>query len=150
MLWDDRGDEDPSISEHLTTQQLLSLQQLIEDFRDVFNNEPGRTTLAEHRIETGSAKPVRQRPYRLPHAHRETVQKELTKTKNAGIIVPSSSEWASPTVLVLKDGMMRMCVDYRRVFQRLMLTQCHALMTSWRALTTSLPWFQPEDTGKSL
>ena len=82
MLWDDRGDEDPSISEHLTTEQRLSLQQLIEDFRDVFNNEPGRTTLAEHQIKTGSAKPVRQRTYRLPHAYRETVQKELTGMKN--------------------------------------------------------------------
>ena len=36
MLWDDRGDEDPSISEHLTTEQRLSLLQLIEDFRDVY------------------------------------------------------------------------------------------------------------------
>ena len=62
----------------------------------MFSNKPGNTTSAEHRIETGSAKPVRPHPYHLPHAYRETVQKEFHEMEAEGIIEPSKSEWASP------------------------------------------------------
>ena len=86
------------------------------EYSDVFDNKPGSTTLAEHRIETGSAKPVRQPPYRLPQAYLETVQKDLQAMEENGIIEPSNSEWASPIVLVPnKDATIRMCVDYCRV-----------------------------------
>ena len=115
-LWNDAVDAGPAISEHLSGEQRRALHNLIMEFQDVFNDKPGRTTLTEHKIETGSARPIRQQPYRLPHAYRETVQKDLREMEEAGIIVHSTSEWASPIVLVpKKDGTMRMCVDYRKL-----------------------------------
>ena len=82
----------------------------------MFSTKPGSTNLAEHRKETGSAKPVRQSPSCLPHAYRETVRQELLEMERDGIIESSTSEWASPIVLVpKKDGTIRMCVDYRRL-----------------------------------
>ena len=115
-LWSNTVSGDPEISEKLPLVQQRALRQLIEQFRDVFDDEPGQTTLVEHGIETGTARPVRQQPYRLPYAHRETVEQELEQMEKAGIITPSSSQWASPIVLVpKKDGTMRMCVDYRRL-----------------------------------
>ena len=72
--------------------------------------------MAEHRIHTGLFPPTRQPPYRLAHAHRDMVEKELQEMQRCGIISPSSSEWASPMVLVKKkDETVRLCVDYRKV-----------------------------------
>ena len=84
--------------------------------RDVFSNKPGRTDILQHHIETRESRPVRLPPYRLPHAYRDTVEKELKEMEACGIIEPSFSEWASPVVLIKKkDGTLRLCVDYRRL-----------------------------------
>ena len=105
----------PTMDEELNTTQCEQLRELFKEFADVLQNRPGRTEVVEHRIETGAAKPVRLPPYRLPHAYRETVQRELKEMLADGIIEPSTSEWAAPIVLVpKKDGSLRLCVDYRR------------------------------------
>ena len=46
--------------------------------------------LAKHNIEVQDARPLRQPPYRLPHAFRELVQKEMQRS---GVIEPYTSEW---------------------------------------------------------
>ena len=78
--------------------------------------DPAFTTLAEHKIKTGQAKPVRQPPYRLPHAYRDVVKEELHFMQENGIIEPSTRDWAAPIVLVgKKDGSLRLCVEYRKL-----------------------------------
>ena len=118
-VWDGQPDgepEKPSVGEQLSAEQRADLDQLLTDFQDVMRNTPGRTDRAEHRIETGGARPVRLPPYRLPHAYRDTVKQELDEMLKQGIIEPSSSEWSAPIVLVKKkDGSLRLCVDYRRL-----------------------------------
>ena len=75
-----------------------------------------RTTLAEHRIHTGSSPLTCQPLYQLAQAHRDMVERELQEMQRCGIISPSTREWASPMVLVnKKDGTMRLCVNCRRV-----------------------------------
>ena len=104
------------MGEQLSQEQKQSLKQLIGEFNDVFSNAPGRTDLAEHTIQTGAAKPVRQQPYRMPHAYHDTVKQDLREMEEASIIKPSTSKWASPIVLMpKKDGTLQMCVDYRKL-----------------------------------
>ena len=115
-LWNDSLDGTPTVGEQLTEQQKTELQSLLTEFEDVLQPKPGQTTLAEHHIRTNDAKPVKLPPYRLPYAYREQVRKELDEMLDSGIIEKSTSEWASPIVLVKKkDGTLRMCVDYRRL-----------------------------------
>ena len=66
------------------------------------------------RIET-EGRPVKRRPYRIPLAKRTDLDEKLDDMLAQGIIIPSSSPWASPVVLVDKkdpsDG-LRFTVDY--------------------------------------
>ena len=106
----------PVFGEQLTSEQQHELQGLLKEYADVMQNQPGRTDIAEHTIGTEAARPVKLPPYRLPHAHRETVQREIEEMLETGIIEPSQSEWSAPIVLVKKkDGTLRLCVDYRRL-----------------------------------
>ena len=116
VLWKDgdSNEEKSSYGEQLTEQQLKQLQGVLTDFKDVLYSEPGQTDLVEHTIETGSAPPSRQPPYHIPHACRDTIKEELKEIEQAGVIQPSTSEWAALIVLVKKkDGTLRFCVDYR-------------------------------------
>ena len=71
----------------------------------MMSNTPGQTTLTEHRIETGTARPVKLPPHRIPHAYRGAVEKEIQEMLEEGIIEPSMSEWCSPIIPVKKDAL---------------------------------------------
>ena len=116
-MWNDGFGEDvqPTVGD-LDGRQMEELHALLKEYSDVIRSTPGRTMLAEHRIETRDARPIRQAPYRLPHAYRDQVLDDLKSMQEEGIIESSQSEWSSPMVLVKKkDGTLRMCIDYRRL-----------------------------------
>jgi len=84
---------------------VTSLEQLLVRYEDVFSKSEydlGRTNAIEHCIDTGSAKPVRQRLRRFPPAHVETISKHVDDMLSQGIVEPTSSPWASNVVLVRK------------------------------------------------
>ncbi|CAB4038014.1 Retrovirus-related Pol poly from transposon [Paramuricea clavata] len=79
-------------------------------------DELGVTTLAEHKIETGDAVPVKQLPRRLPNSLRTVVEDQVEEMLENNIIKPSNSPWSSPIVLVRKkDGTWRFCIDFRKL-----------------------------------
>ena len=102
----------------LRKEQQEQLKEITLEFAEVLQDNPGRASvvLIQHHVDTGEARPIRQQPYRLPHARRALVNQEVEKMLKMGVIQPSSSEWCSPVLLVpKKDGSTRFCIDFRRL-----------------------------------
>ena len=110
--WREDPGAQPVVGSQLTSNQREELSELLSEFEDVLQGKPGRTNVIEHAINV-SGKPIRQQAYRIPHAYREGVAKELQQMEASGIIEPSCSEWAFPIVVVQKS--IRLCVDYRKL-----------------------------------
>lgn len=107
------------ISPDLPAHQAQELRCLLASHRDIFDFDGrplGQTSVVTHHINTGDARPIRRRPYRVSQTERGVIQREVDEMLKRDVIEPSSSPWASPIVLVKKkDGSWRFCVDYRHL-----------------------------------
>lgn len=93
--------------------QLLEVQKkfLLSD-----NGKIGCTNVLSHVIDTGDAKPIRQRPYPVSPYQQKRIDVELDRMLKMGVIVPSNSPWSSPIVAVeKKTGKLRICLDSRKL-----------------------------------
>src|SRR6267154_4551980 len=97
---------------NLSETEKATLSKLLEDNSDVFalslHDLPG-TTLQTYDIDTGDSKPVRQRPYRPSPAGRIEMSKQIKELLDAGFIEPCTGPWASPCILVKKNGGPKIC-----------------------------------------
>ncbi|XP_078504379.1 uncharacterized protein LOC144762951 [Lissotriton helveticus] len=101
-------------NEELQDRQQSELRMTLCTFQDVFSSRPGRTSMAEHCIDTPPGKKVRIKPYRVPEARRAAIKQEVEEMLRLGVIQPSKSDWSSPIVMVPKpDGSRRFCMDFR-------------------------------------
>ena len=96
---------------------LIQLGQLLIDYEVVFAKHEldlGCLSKVKHVIDTGDASPVKQAMGRTPLGFESKERAHLEKLLDSGVIVPSSSGWASAHVIVRKkDGSVRWCIDYR-------------------------------------
>lgn len=97
--------------------ETLQLLNLLNEFSHTFAHDSrdlGCTDLIRMHIQTVTDRPVFRKPYRLSHKENEIVNEKIRDLLDAGIIRESSSDYASPVVLVKKKGGdYRLCVDYR-------------------------------------
>ncbi|GFV07310.1 retrovirus-related Pol polyprotein from transposon 412 [Trichonephila clavipes] len=100
---------------HVENHQIKKeLEKLIQDYKPE-KTEPTDITM---RIILKDEEPVCQSPHRLAFTERQV--KKTEEWLNEGIISPSSSEYANPIIMVKKkDGSSRMCIDYRKLNQKL-------------------------------
>jgi RNase H-like domain found in reverse transcriptase/Reverse transcriptase (RNA-dependent DNA polymerase)/Integrase zinc binding domain/Integrase core domain/Chromo (CHRromatin Organisation MOdifier) domain len=110
--WKETVDLNPDLPESIQKQALKVLDNHCNLWvGDTFGEIAG----VQHRISTTGG-PIRQHPYRSGLRRREAEQTEVNRMLEMGVIEESSSEWASPVVLVPKpDGSLRFCVDYRKL-----------------------------------
>ncbi|BHF65296.1 hypothetical protein SprV_0200830600 [Sparganum proliferum] len=106
-------------SPEFSSEQITAVRNLIFQNSAAFawDGEPlGRTNVLQHTIDTGSARPIRQPPRRVPVHFQKQLEQTIKDMLDKHVIRPSSSPWASPIVLVKKkDGSVRLCVDYRKL-----------------------------------
>jgi len=110
-------DENPDqvdVNPELTEAQISQVNELIHSFPDVFSDRPGCTDLLEHDIKLSTETPIRMRPYPIPYSMIDTVNTEVSKMLNLGVIQTSTSPYSSPIVIVKKkDNTNRFCIDFR-------------------------------------
>ena len=108
--------KDATYGKELTEEQLQEVQAIIQKYGAISNKKVGKTTLTKHRIPIGNQSAIRQRPYRIPAGLKEDIVKELQEMLKDGIIEESTSDWASPIVVIRKkDGSNRLCIDYKKL-----------------------------------
>ena len=92
---------------------------IYEHFSDLFSSHAfdiGRFKDVKHRIFTTCNYPIRCQTRRIPMAYQKQVDEMIEELLKNDIIVPSSSPWNSPIVIVPKrNGQLRLCLDYRRL-----------------------------------
>nr|CAI5851281.1 unnamed protein product [Callosobruchus analis] len=104
-------------AENLNPQQKAKLSEVIDLFKSIGPTDRlGRTHLLTHHIDTGQAKPFRQRQYPLSPAMQKHLDKEIDQMLKQGLIRPSHSPYCSPLWLVKKaSGEYRICFDGRKL-----------------------------------
>ena len=108
--------KDVSMDETLVEEKKMQLKGIVSKYLTIFTDLPGTTSLAEHVIDTTTREAVRVKPYPTPYAVRETVEEEVQKMLDMGVIEPACSPYNSPVVLVKKkDNSTRFCIDFRRL-----------------------------------
>ena len=107
--------DDVKIDQGLTQSQKGDIRNVLQKYNEVFSDLQGRTNVIQHCIKLTEEEPVRSRAYLLPYAVRETLKGDILEMLKLGIIRESDSPYASPIVLIKKDGSNRLCVDYRKL-----------------------------------
>ena len=94
--------------------QLLTVEQIVQDYPDVFKSELGSFPGKVHLEVDENATPVVAPTRRIPVALKEKFKDELDRLENLGVIakVDEPTPWVSSVVVATKkNGALRVCID---------------------------------------
>lgn len=104
--------------EELSPQQKRELDSIKQLFDNINTDKVGLgcTPLIQHVIDTGDARPIKQKYYRLSPERLKYLDAELDRMLKNKVVERSYGEWNSPLTLVPKaNGEVRLCLDSRRL-----------------------------------
>ena len=104
------------IDSELTDIQQLELKDILAAQADAFatGGMTGRTNIITHKIDTGNAAPIKQRPHRRSPSEAQMVRENTMLMEMHDIVQKSNSEWGFNTMVVnKKDRTPRICIDFR-------------------------------------
>ena len=107
---------DQTLAAELPEDRRQQLTVLLQDFKSVFSDTPGKTDVLSCSIQVTTDQPFSLSPYRVPEKWKEPLQREIEGLLELGVIRESDSPYSSPVVCVHKpDGSLRMCTDFRKL-----------------------------------
>ena len=93
------------------------LDLLLQEYESQFAKDEtsiGTTPLTSMTIDTGTSKPVSQKPYPIAMKHYQWVKDEIEKLLAAKVICTSQCSWSAPIIVAPKgDGRKCLVIDYR-------------------------------------
>lgn len=90
--------------------------KLLFKHRKIFDKRPGRLNSYEHRLEVVEHESFQARSYPVPVAYRDSVDQEIERMMELGIIQKSKSPYCNPILVVIKkNGSVRLCLDARKI-----------------------------------
>ncbi|TYK27113.1 hypothetical protein E5676_scaffold478G00020 [Cucumis melo var. makuwa] len=98
----------------------FSSESVVREYPDVFPDEllgipPLKEVDFDIELELGTV-PISRAPYRMAPAEMKELKVQLQELLDKGFIRPSMSPWGAPVLFVKKkDGLMRLCIDYREL-----------------------------------
>lgn len=84
---------DNALVEKFSPDQVEQLKSVLDKYKNLFSNEPGRTDLIEHDIELITEKPFRMKPYRSSHRQNEILKKEIRRMVDLKLIEVGESDY---------------------------------------------------------
>ncbi|GAQ87978.1 putative retrotransposon protein [Klebsormidium nitens] len=112
------------MGDHLTPYQKRELQNLLDEFHDVFARSMSEMTTVrgeKFSIPVTNDTPIFRHQYRLSQSEKESLNEHIEERIKCGFIRPSSSPWAFPTTMPPKKDehgnwtLKRPCGDYREL-----------------------------------
>lgn len=106
-----------SVDHSLNQEQAKKLQKVLKLMPFSTDSILSKTHLVSHNINTGDAKPIKQRHYVVSPYVQLEIDKEIDRLLKLGVIEHCpSSPWCNPVVAVKKpNGKIRVCLDARKL-----------------------------------
>ena len=108
---------------NLSNAEKEQLTALLHEYQDCFSTsleDIGKTSLISSTIETKDEIPVRSRPYKTSAEMKVAIEEKVQELLDNDIVEYSSSNYASPVILVKKpNGTYRLVVDYRKLNEKI-------------------------------